>query len=207
MASLPSLADLADVEDRLGRDLAAEESRRADALLRDASAVVRSYCRRDFTMGTTTGRMRPVGNKVTLPLRPVLEVTGIWAVQSFGTTQMRTPISFWNWPGGHEVYIGDQNLVINGPTLEWDDRQTWLDVEYRHGFAEIPEDIVTVVANLVAKNLTVPAGGLIDMETVGPYNVRYATYTSAGPLGLSEADRQILNRYRSTVSHTVELRS
>lgn len=207
MASLPSLADLAEVEDRLGRDLDAEDSRKADAMLRDASAVVRAYCRRDFTMDTTTGRYRPRGRKLVLPLRPVLNVLGIWAVQSFGTTVFRTPISFWNWPGGHEIYIGDQSLVINGPSLDWDDADTWCDVEYRHGFAVVPDDIVTVVANLVAKNLSVPGGGLVDMETVGPYNVRYSTFTSAGPLGLSDADRQILNRYRSTVSHTVELRS
>lgn len=207
MASLPALADLADVEDRLGRDLDATESRRAQALLVDASAVVRAYCRRDFTRATTTARLRPRGDKVVLPMRPVLAVTEVFAVQSFGTTLLRTPMSFWNWPGGHEVYLGDQTLVINGPTLDWDDHQTWCDVTYNHGFDEVPGDIVTVVANLVMKNLTVPGGGVIDMETVGPYNVRYATYTSAGPLGLSDGDRQILNRYRSTISHTVELRS
>lgn len=206
MASLPSLADLSDVEDRLGRDLDASESRKAAALLADASTVVRNYCRRDFTMGTTTARYRPRGNKVVLPQRPVLSVTSVKAVQAFGTTFMITPLVFWSWVGGYEIVLGDATLVINGPTLDYDDTNVWIEVTYSHGFAEVPEDVKSVVANMVVRNLTVPKSGLIDMETVGPYTARYSGFTAAGPLGLGEADRVILNRYRSTISHTVELR-
>lgn len=206
MASLPSLADLSDIEDRLGRDLDASETRKADALLRDASTVVRNYCRREFTRGQTTARIRPRGRIINLPQRPVISVTAIWAVQSFGPTIMRTPLSYWNWPGGSQVFIGDQTMVINGPTLDWDDTDVWADVTYDHGFDEIPDEVITVVANMVTRNIVVPQGGLVDLETIGPYTARYATFTSQGPLGMSEADREVLNRYRTTVNTTVELR-
>lgn len=207
MASLPPLADTVDVEDRLGRSLVAgPESRRATALMSDASTVVRNYTRRDFTQATVTSRHRPLGNKVLLPLRPVINVAKVSAVRSFGTTVFTTPLALWSWVGGYEVVIRDQTLVINGPTLDWDDTNVWAEVTYTHGFTTIPDDVRSVVANLVVRNLTVPSGGLIDSETVGPYTAHYSGFTAMGPLGLGEADRQLLNRYRSSASGTVELR-
>jgi len=205
--ALPALADLADVEDRLGRDLDANEQRRADALLRDASTVVRSYTRRDFTVGRTTSRFKPRGDKIILPLRPVTEVHTVKSVISYGQNETITALPFWSWTAGHEVILGDPVLIINGPTYEWTDRNVWVEIDYSHGFAEVPPDVIAIVANLVVRNLTVPQGGMVDMESVGPYNVRYSAFTSAGPLGLGEADRVVLNRYRSTVTHTVELRA
>lgn len=205
--ALPSLADLEDVEDRLGRDLSVDEQRRADALLRDASTVVRSYTRRDFTMSRITARYRPRGDKVLLPHRPVVEIHTVKSVISYSQNEILTVMPFWSWVAGHEIILGDPVLIINGPTYEWTDRNVWVEVDYSHGFAEVPPDVAAVVANLVVRNLTVPQGGLVDMETVGPYNVRYSAFTSAGPLGLGEADRLVLNKYRSTVTHTVELRA
>lgn len=205
MALLPTLADLSDVEDRLGRDLTPEESRQADAMLRDASAVIRSYCRRDFTAGNLVARYRPRGDKVILPQRPITSINLVSAVTSFGPTEIVTALPFWSWVGGNEVFIGDQSLVINAPEFDFDDN-VWIEVDYDYGFTEVPVDIVTVCANLVVRNILTPSGGLIDSETIGPYTARYSSVTSAGPLGLGEPDREILNRYRSTIAHTVELR-
>lgn len=204
--ALPLLAELADVEDRLGRDLDTSEQRRADALLRDASTVVRGYTRRDFTLTRTVSRHRPRGDKVLLPRRPVVEVHSVKSVIGFGTHETLTVMPFWSWVAGHEILLGEPTLIINGPTFEWSDRNVWAEVDYSHGFAEVPLDIISVVANLVVRNLTVPQGGLVDMESVGPYTARYSTFTAAGPLGLGEADRSVLNRYRSTTTSTVELR-
>lgn len=206
MASLSPLADLEDIEDRLGRDLEPEESRKSAALIRDASTVVRNYCRRDFTHGTTTARFRPRGRKVSLPQRPVLTVTAVKAVLSYGTNETITPLAYWSWPGGSEVILGDPNLIINAPDWVWDDSEVWCEITYTHGFTEIPDDIRSVVANMVIRNLTAPKGGLIDTEGIGPYQVRYSGFVSQGPLGISEPDRQLLNRYRSTVAQTLELR-
>lgn len=204
--ALPSLASLTDVEDRLGRDLDAAESRRASALLSDASTVARNYCRRDFTAGSTTARYRPRGRKVVLSQRPVVSVTSVSSVLSIGTATTITPLSFWSWPGGNEILLGDPTLVINGPTFEWSDSDVWVQVAYTHGFTTVPEDVLAVVANMVVRALTAPKGGLVDTEQIGPYNVRYSGFATQGPLGLAEPDRQTLNRYRSVTTHTVELR-
>lgn len=207
MASLPSLADLEDVEDRLGRDLSTDEQRRADALLRDASVIVRNYTRRDFTLSNTVDRYLPRGRKVILPKRPVVAINSVKAVIGYGTHQTISVLSFWSWVAGPEIILGEPTLMINGPSYEWNDSNVWAEVDYDHGFAEVPDDVRTVTANLVVRNLTAPKGGLIDMETVGPYTARYSGITASGPLGLAEPDRSVLNRYRSTINHTVELRA
>ncbi len=204
--ALPSLAELTDVEDRLGYTLDPTQQTRVEALLRDASVVVRAYCRRDFTAGTTTARYRPRGSKVVLPQRPVRNVTAVRAVLSFGTTDQITPLTYWSHPGGHEVFIGDQSAMINGPTFDFSDENVWIEVTYDHGFLAVPDDVITVVANMVVRNLTVPGGGLVDLQTVGPYTTRFGGFASGGPLSMGAGDRDVLNRYRSTTSSTVELR-
>lgn len=203
--ALASLADLSDIEDRLGRDLDADESRRADVLLRDASAMVRAYCRRDFTESRDVVRLRPRGWKLILPQRPVTAVHELAAVQSFGTTILRTPLTLWSWVAGAEVYLGDTTLVINGPELDYDQDKIYVEVDYSYGYAEVPDDVRAVVANVAVKALIMPSGGLVDMETIGPMTVRYAGVNN-GPLALTEPDRAILNRYRSHAARTMELR-
>lgn len=206
MATLPSLAELDDVEDRLGRELEPEEQRRAQAMLDDASAVVRAYTRRDFTMSTEAVRLRPRGNKVVLPQRPVISVSAVSTVVSFGVAEIVTPVPSWSFAGGAEVYFLENDFIFNGPTLDLTDQNLWVDVTYTHGYDEVPFDIMAVTSNLVVRNLSVPNGGMIDLETVGPYTARYASFTSGGPLSLSGADRDVLNRYRVSTAYTMELR-
>lgn len=204
--SLPSLAELDDVEDRLGRDLTEEEQRRAQAMLDDASAVIRAYTRRDFTRNTTTVRLRPRGNKVVLPQRPVISVESVSTVLSLGPTEMVTATPSWSFPAGSEIYFLDNGVIVNGPTLDNADDNLWVEVTYTYGYDEIPFDVMAVAANMVVRNLTVPNGGTVDLETIGPYTVRYSGYTAAGPLSLGPADRDVLNRYRVATAYTMELR-
>lgn len=204
--SLPSLAELDDVEDRLGRDLTEDEQRRAQAMLDDASAVVRAYTRRNFTRTTATIRLRPRGNKVVLPQRPVISVDEVKTVVGFGPTEISIPTPSYSWVAGTEVHFLDINAIYNAPTLDVDEDNLWAEVTYTYGYDETPYDIMAVVANMVVRNLTVPNGGVVDLETVGPYTVRYSGFTSAGPLALSGADRDILNRYRVSTAYTMELR-
>lgn len=208
MASLPSLADIAEVEARLGYAITDATIRvKLQKQLDDASVVVRNYCRRGFTAGTSTIRLRPRGNKITLPERPVRAVTAVRSVVTFGATAQVTPLSYWSWVAGPEVRLGDPNLVINGPTLDWSNDDTWVEVTYDHGFATVPDDVVAVVANMALRTFTIPGGGIVDMQTVGPYTARTASFAAGGPLSLSGGDRDVLNRYRGKVAGTVELRS
>lgn len=206
MASLPPLADLDDVEDRMGRDLTPEEQRKANAMLLDASAVIRAYTYRDFTLGTATTRLRPRGYKILLPQRPVVSVQSVSLVISFGPTEFITPTPAWSFVGGSEIYLLNPEVVYNGPAFNFDDGNVFAEVSYTHGYAEIPYDIVAVCANLVLRNFTIPGGGMVDLETVGPYTVRYANFAGGGPLALSGGDRDILNKYRTTGAMTIELR-
>lgn len=202
--ALPPLAELHDVEARLGREIGGPELARVDALLADASAIVRTYTRREFSRTTTTERLRPRGHKVVLSQRPVVSVDSVAHVLTFGSTETVTPSAAWQHSGGSEILLGEPTFVINGPTFDLDD-DVWVEITYTHGFTEIPDAIVAVVANLAVRALTAPQGGLIDSETIGPYTARYSTFTSAGPLSLSQADRAVLNRFR-TGHRTVELR-
>jgi hypothetical protein len=207
VASLSSLADIAEVEARLGYTIVDNTIRaKLQKQLDDASVVVRNYCRRDFTAGTSTIRLRPRGDKVTLPERPVRAVTAVSSVVTYGTSTQVTPLSYWSWVAGPEIQLGDQSLVINGPTLDFSDGDTWVEVTYDHGFAVVPDDVVSVVANMALRTFTIPGGGLVDMQTVGPYSARTASFASGGPLSLSGGDRDVLNKYRGRVSGTMELR-
>lgn len=206
MATLPPLADLDDVEDRMGRDFTPDEQRKANAMLLDASATIRAYCRRDFTPGTQTIRLRPRGNKVILPQAPVVSVQSVSTVVSFGDTEFVTASPAWSWVAGTEIFLLDPNIIFNGPQLMLDDENVWVEVAYTFGYAEVPFDIVSVCANLVLRNFSVPGSGLVDLETVGPYTVRYANFAGGGPLALSGGDRDILNRYKLQRVVTIELR-
>lgn len=204
MASLAPLAELEDVEDRLGRSLTADETAKVSANLRDASAAVRAYTRRDFTQTEETIRVRPRGYKVILPQRPVVAVTSVAMVSDFNGTEFVTPVP-WSWVSGFEIHLVDPAIVINGPCQDWDDDNVWAEIAYTHGYEEIPDNIVGVVANVALRQTTIPNGGYVDSETAGPFTVRYTGAVGGGPLALNDGERRILNSYRRT-SRTVELR-
>lgn len=203
-----TLAELSDVEDRLGRDLTDTETGRTVAALRDASAVVRRYTRRTFTAETTTQRLRPVGYTVRLLQRPVTAVTAVSVIGDGGTA---IPIPAWAWDGGSELWVyGDSEQVINLPEAIadlWAYRTPMVEVTYTHGFAEIPDDVVAVVAGKAVVALSLPAsgGGVMSSETADAYSYQLAGFARSGPLGLSQADREILNAYRPG-ARSIELR-
>jgi hypothetical protein len=76
MASLPPLADVSDVTDRLPSTISVEEVR-IGALIADASSAIRRYTKQDFTQRQTTVGIRPVGNKIKLPQKPVISIQSI----------------------------------------------------------------------------------------------------------------------------------
>src|SRR5690606_36466189 len=101
------LATVEDLEARLGRELTSEEAARANALLADASALIRGWTRQDFTL--TLGdviTLRPVGTVVRLPQRPVQAVTAVVAVGgSEAIPDVPLPVGSWTWDGIDKVDI------------------------------------------------------------------------------------------------------
>jgi hypothetical protein len=204
-----ALAEIGDVEDRLGRDLAPTEVRQAQAALNDASAVVRNYTRRSFTREQTTQRLRPVGGRVSLPQRPVVSIETVVVIGDVG---QRITLPAWTWDGGNELWIySDSGQIINLSESLADlflYRTPIVEVTYTHGFTEIPGDIVAVVAGKAAAILSLPAssgGGVVSAQAADTYSYQLAGFARSGPLSFSDADRQILNTYRRGGT-TIELR-
>jgi hypothetical protein len=166
---------LTDLSDRLGRPLTAAEEARAQALLKDASAKVRSYTKRNFTR--TDGEtlvVRAQQGEIRLPQRPVIDVTAVVAVGSGGAPDV--PVVGWQWDGLDIVRAVADSPIVNLPEDWYDDVEAYpgtYRVTYSHGDAQVPEDIVGIVARMVLRTLTAPtvAGGVTG-ETIGPYSYR-----------------------------------
>lgn len=170
------LASLADLSDRLGRPLTAAEEARATALLADASAKVRSYTKQVFTRSDDeTVVLRAQQGELRLPQRPVLGVASVVAIGADGAPDL--PVVGWQWDGLDIVRTATDSPAINMPELWYDeDAQAYpgtYRVVYSHGDAEVPADVVAVVARMVLRTLTAPtlAGGVTG-ETIGPYSYR-----------------------------------
>lgn len=201
------LASVSDLEDRLGRALTAAEQARADALLADASALVRSYTGRDFEhVDDDEQVLRVVGGKITLPRTPVTDVTRVVAVSGRDDVPDIT-IADWAWDGIDSIRIGEGTFVINLPEVWWDDDgyPGTYRVAYSHGYQDVPADVVAVVCGMVLRTLTAPtmAGG-VTSETIGSYSYRLETPGAGLMVTLSQDDRRVLDRYRTTV-HTVKV--
>ena len=145
--SLPPLATINDVTSRLPSGVSIDENR-AISLIRDASATVRRYTKQDFTIGTTTANIRPIGYKLRLPQRPVLDVISIEIKLPGSRLGTYTSIPAWYWDGSDEVWLVDGSSVVNLAeeiisAMEYMTpvcRVTW-----QHGYTDIPDEIIGVV--------------------------------------------------------------
>lgn len=216
MARLPLLAQVTDVEARIGRAVVDTERVQVETMLRDASAVVRNYTRRDFTpVVDDVIVLRPTGNTVRLPQRPVNAVTAVSVVAPelapTGAISDRIPLPIWYFDGIDELWIygGPANVqIINLPEALydlWRNRTPLVEVTYSHGELETPDDVVGVVAGMVVRTQTTPGRGNVSSESAGDYSYSVSFQVQLGPLGLSDTDRMILNAYKQKM-HTIELR-
>lgn len=171
------LATVDDVAARLGRDLTAEEELRAETLVVDVSAAVRSYAGQTFSAETTTARLRVRSGTIRLPQRPVVDVTEVADLDG-------NDIEF-TW------YHGDTLTLTGIPT------NGWVDVTYEHGWEELPADIVAVVCQIVGRALGMPADqGGYQSETIGSYSYAVGAAAAAGSTGMMNDERAALDRYR-----------
>lgn len=202
MAVLPSLATVADLATLLGRTFTAEQEQQAQALLDQASSVVRAYVRQDITKATTTDtftmrRLDPLrdgsAGAVTLPQRPVESITTVevggaetvywWLEQN--ELRLR-PVVWYQPPAAHEA-----------PQVT---------VTYTHGWDPVPGDIQAIVMQAANRVLVNPSQ--IRSETVGGESVTYLIPATGEALGvlLSRTEQKVLDRYRRT-SSSIRLRS
>jgi hypothetical protein len=199
---LPSLATVADLATLLGRTFTPEQEQQAQALLDQASSVVRAYVRQDISRATTTDtftmrRVDPLrygcAGAVTLPQRPIEAVTDVkvGGVDTVYWWQEHNELLLrpWSWarpPAAHEL-----------PQVT---------VTYTHGWDPIPGDIQAIVMQAVNRVLVNPSQ--VRSETVGGESVTYLIPATGEALGvlLSRTEMKVLDRYRRTAG-SVRLRS
>jgi hypothetical protein len=202
VAVLPPLATVADLATLLGRTFTEEQELQAQALLDQASAVVRSYVRQDITQATTTDTftMRHVdpllhrcAGAVTLPQRPVVD---IGTVLIDGTET-------------HDWWQDGNDLLLRSWT--WDQppaahRPPQVTVTYTHGWDPVPAEIQAIVMQAANRVLVNPSA--VRSEMVGGESITYLIPTTGEFLGvlLSRTEQKVLNRYRLTAG-SVNLRS
>jgi hypothetical protein len=193
---------VADLATLLGRTFTPEQELQAQALLDQASSVVRSYVRQDITRAMTTDtftmrRVDPVLHRcagaVTLPQRPVVDID---------TVKVNDVVTSDWWQDGNDLLLRsgawDQPPAAN--------RAPQVTVTYTHGYDEVPGDIKAIVLQAANRVIVNPSG--IRSETVGGESVTYLIPAVGEYLGvlLSRTEQKVLDRYRRSAG-SVSLRS
>ncbi len=193
-----ALATPADVVARLGRSLTDTEAQRVDALLVDASAAVRNYTGQQFTAGTSTVTVTPQRGIVSLPQRPVTDVTTIEDTDSNDVT--------FTWYTGETVYLyplgTDVQLDLNAVSPP----VAPVTVTYTHGYAagSIPEDIVAVVCGVTLRALgRTPLESGVMQQSIAGYSETIGPVGAAGPVGFLAEEKAILDRYARNVGRVL----
>ena len=195
MSTLPPLAQSSDVTARLPATLTVPPDRMT-ALIADASAVVRSYTKQQFTQSQTTERIRPVGYRIKLPQKPVISVDSLSLILS-NSNPVAFP-GFW-WDGSDEVWLLNENQVINLAeelmyALRYETPVAL--IEYTHGYATVPDDVLAVVCSMITRTLTAPGLGGVVSEGVGEYSYRLSDAAAQGALTLTDSEKGVLSSYR-----------
>ena len=207
------LASTSDIELRLGRVMTDAERARAAALLTDATALIRSYTRQQFTaVAGDVVNLRPVGTRIRLPQRPVTAVSDVTAIGWAGIPNLVLPFGFWGFDGIDTIEIAPFNtdIWLNLPIVQL--QGTLPDtyrVTYSHGSSVVPDDVIAVCCSMVLRVLMSPSRveGM-GQERIGEYS--YQIMHTAGAAGasarLTEQDKDALAKYRRSM-HTIEVRA
>jgi len=71
-------------------------------------------------------------------------------------------------------------------------------VNYDHGSATIPDDVVAVIAGMVVRTVLIPddAAAGIQQQSVGPFSQSYANWAVGRQVLMSPSDVEVANYYR-----------
>lgn len=187
---MADLATVADLEARLGRSLDASETVRAEALLAGASARVRSYTGQQFEQSTTTDRVRVRSGRLRLPQRPVTAVTALADMNGKDIT--------FTWHAGNDILLGSSGYPVRHPIEDaWYRHHDWVDVTYTHGYAEVPDDVVEVVCQVVLRAFgSDPSASALTQESVEGYSYSMGAAGAAGAVGMLNDEKAALDVYR-----------
>lgn len=194
---MTALAAPSDVIARLGRDLTAPELRRIEALLDDASAAVRSVCGGDpFERATTTTRLRIRDGQVRLPLAPVNDVISVkWPDPD------HTDVGWFFWEGLDVVTLWRQEFGLPSISATPYLRAFYrvVDVEYDHGYDNIPAVVVGIVASVTARALGVqPDQSDLASQSIEGFSESWRGQSAAGGFALLPDELKALEAASTT---------
>jgi hypothetical protein len=205
------LTTVAYIEGQLGRDLTTAEAERAAGAIASASARIRAYTKQSFDLIEDDVLVTSaVGSDLRLPQRPVVSVSRVRAVSSLHGADPVNIAGSWAFDGIDIVRVSpiDTDIWVNLP--EWCGQADTFEVTYTHGYAEVPEIVNVVAADMVIRSLTSPSAvaGMVN-ERIGQYS--YQLQQGAGAAGvvvkMTDDDRATLDgagfRKRAT---TVQMR-
>ena len=208
---MTDLATEADLVARLGRALTAAELLKTPAMLTDASALIRGYCRRDFTSNANeVAKLRPIAGELRLPHKPVVNVDQVEQIGTSGTPNRVMAVTEWSFDGIDTICLWPW-LPVSGylpPTGTYADTYK---ITYDNG-GTVPVFIVGRCCTMVLRTLIAPTPieGLTQ-ERIGQYAYQYGQFPggqSPGPtVVMTKADKTALREagYRSS-AFTVQLR-
>jgi len=171
-----ALATIADIEARLGRELTATEDTQAAAWLEDASSMFVQRAIQKFEVSSSVVRLFPRDGVVRLVQRPVIEIDSVTDLDGVELDY---------------TYDGFQSLYDLGS-------YTPVRVNYDHGSATIPDDVVAVIAGMVVRTVLIPddAAAGIQQQSVGPFSQSYANWAVGRQVLMSPSDVEVANYYR-----------
>lgn len=193
---MANLATQTDVETSLLRALTANEITYVQALLARASRAVRSYTGQyleEVEHDAITIEPDLYGN-LRLPQIPVT------TIESVTVDGVLVDAADYEWDvHGHITRPTFNSWEINGTVSPWGSP---VDVVYTHGYDPIPDDVVEIVADIVAGRISgasaSSAGGTVKRAQVDDVQVEYDTAASAmlGSEGLDDTQKLALDRYK-----------
>ncbi|GAA0955003.1 hypothetical protein [Nonomuraea longicatena] len=177
------LAELADIEARLGRTLLPNETIAVASLIEDVSALVTAYCRRDFRAH--------VNGVVTLEgwAERELKLPGAPVTQVYRVEMDRQEVTEWKLVGSSLWRRYGWQKVIGDPL------PSEIKVTYTHGSSAVPGDVKAVVCNEVLRVLGKEVGA--TSETLGDHAIVYES--GSGSIALSRSAKGSLNRFRQRI--------
>jgi len=184
--SLPALATPDDIVDRLGRNLNQVEAARIDALLRDGSAIIRRYCRQDFTFeeNVTETSVADAG-EFRLANKPVWSISSVTWKSGNPAILPNLGISWYVFDGIDKITIPSpyESGVINLPAayeLSGWYSDTYESV-YSYGYVNTPNEAVTVLCTAIISELSTPTmSATLASESVGAYSYSMRRTSGAG---------------------------
>lgn len=209
---MTDLATITDVTDRSPRTLSGAEQTRATVLLGDASALIRTYTRQTFTaVSGDVVELRPVGMELRLPERPVTDVNSVVAIGWGGLADLTMPAGSWGWDGIDIVKIApfSSQLWLTLPDVELYGYPDTYRVDYDHGAASVPDDVIAVCCGMVLRVINSPSASEgLNSEKIGEYSygMQQGGGGTPGPsVRLSEVDKDALSFYRRKAT-TIQVR-